>query len=109
MLIKKMAPLVAALAAGGIAVAAAQASTSQTTSGFTTQVVSHTVSGGQYVGNREGSVSCPTGTRVTGGGFHLTYSDDKTRTTESRPHGNGWFARVVAGGGITIYAVCGSG
>ena len=108
MRIKKMAPLVAALAAGGIVVAVAEAGTSHVTSGFTTQVVTHTVSGTGTVGTRSGSVSCPSGFRVTGGGYDATYGGTQ-QVVENRPSGNGWHMRVISTGAITVYAVCAGG
>ena len=106
MLIKKTAPLLAALAAGGIAVAMAQASTSHTTaSGSTTHVVTHTVSSDGYVRTREGRVYCPTGSVVTGGGYDAAYGGTQV-TVHDRPSGNGWYVKVLSTGSITIYAVC---
>ena len=107
MLIKKMAPLVAALAAGGIVVAVAAAGTSHT-SALTTQVVSHTVSGTGTVGTRSGTASCPSGFKVTGGGFDAPYGGTQ-QVVENRPSGNGWHVRVLSTGSITVYAVCASG
>lgn len=107
MLIKKMAPLVAALAAGGIVVAVAEASTSHIT-GLTTQVVTHSVSGSGTVGTRSGSVSCPSGFKVTGGGYDAPYGGNQ-QVVENRPSGNGWHAKVLSTGSITVYAVCASG
>ena len=108
MLSKKMVPLVAVLAAGCIAVAVAEAGTSHSSSGLTTQVVSHSVSGTGTVGTRTGSASCPSDTRVTGGGYDAPYGGNQV-TVENRPSGNGWHVRVLSTGSITIYAVCARG
>ena len=108
MLIKKMVPLVAVLAAGGIAVAVAEAGTSHITSGLTTQVVTHSVSGSGTVGTRSGSASCPSGSKVTGGGYDAPYGGNQV-VVENRPSGNGWHVRVLSTGSITIYAVCATG
>jgi hypothetical protein len=107
MLIKKMAPLVAALAVGGIAVVVAQAGTSHTTTlGLTTHVVTHHYSPpGGAVATVSGSVSCPSGSKVTGGGYDAPYGGNQ-KEVASRPHGNGWYAKVLSTGSITVYAVC---
>lgn len=106
MLIKKAAPLVAAIAAGGIAVALANASTTHTTtSGLTTREVSQHISSPGTVGTRSGSVSCPSGSKVTGGGFSATYGGTQ-QVVDNRPSGNGWHVRVLATGSITVYAIC---
>jgi hypothetical protein len=105
MLIKKTALLVAALAAGGIAVAVAEAGTSHTASGLTTQVVTHSVASSGPVATRSGSVSCPSGSKVTGGGYDATYGGTQ-QVVENRPSGNGWHVKVLSTGSITIYAVC---
>jgi len=107
MLIEKMAPLLAVLAAGGVAVAVAEAGTSHS-SGLITQVVSHSVSRTGTVGTRSSSVSCPSGFRVTGGGYDAPYGGTQ-QVVENRPSGNGWQVRVLSTGSITIYAVCASG
>jgi hypothetical protein len=108
MLMKKVAPLVAAIAAGGIAVAIAQGSTSHATaSALTTQEVSHHVASSGPVATRSGSVQCPSGSRVTGGGFSATYGGTQ-QVVENRPSGNGWTVRVLATGSITVYAICAS-
>lgn len=106
MLIKKAAPLLAAVAAGGIAVAIAQAGTSHTTtSGVTTQEVSQNVASPGTVGTRSGTVSCPSGSRVTGGGYTASYGGTQ-QVVENRPSGNGWHVRILATGSITVYALC---
>jgi hypothetical protein len=106
MLIKKTAPLLAALAAGGIAVAMAQASTPHTTaSGLTRHVVTHTVKSDGRVGTREGTAHCPTGSSVTGGGYDAQYGGTQV-TVNDRPSSNGWYVKVLGTGSITIYAVC---
>jgi hypothetical protein len=109
MLNKKMLPLVAALAAGGIGVAVAQASTSHTTtSGLTTQVVTHHYSPpGGAVATVSGTVSCPSGSKATGGGYDAPYGGSQKEVT-SRPQGNGWHVKVLSTGSITVYAVCAS-
>jgi hypothetical protein len=75
------------------------------TSGLTTQVVTQSVSGGQYAGTRSGSVSCPSGSRVTGGGYSAPYGGSQ-QVVENRPSGNGWYVQVLSTGSITVYAVC---
>jgi hypothetical protein len=108
MLSRKAAPLIAVLAAGGVAVAIAHAGTSHSAaSGLTTQEVTHHVASPGTVGTRSGSVSCPSGTRVTGGGFTASYGGTQ-QVVDNRPSGNGWYVRVLATGSITIYAICAS-
>jgi hypothetical protein len=68
-------------------------------------VVSQTVNGGQFVGDRSGSVFCPSGTQVTGGGFSAPYGGTQV-VTDSRPFGNGWYVQFLSTGSITIYAIC---
>ena len=75
------------------------------TSGLTTQEVSQTVNGTGTVGTRSGSVSCPSGSKVTGGGYTASYGGTQ-QVVENRPSGNGWYVRVLATGSITVYAVC---
>src|SRR6478735_3491985 len=104
MLIKKMAPLLAALTAGVIVVAMAQASTSHpTASASKTHVVRHTVASTGRVGTRSGTVHCPTGSVVTGGGYDAQYGGTQV-TVNDRPSGNGWYVKVLSTGSITIYA-----
>jgi hypothetical protein len=110
MLIKKMAPLVAALVAGGIAVAMAQASTIPTahTASFRSTNVVKSVTG---VGSVTGEASCPTGhTFISGGGYQI-YGSSATTTIENRPSVNtGWIVKVHAPSEITlvVWAVCGA-
>jgi hypothetical protein len=106
MLIKKIAPLIAVIAAGVIAVAVAQASTSPSTkAGVTTQVVTHQVASPGTVGTRSGTASCPSGSHVTGGGYDAPYGGTQTEVA-NRPQGNGWHVRILSTGSITVYADC---
>jgi hypothetical protein len=109
MLIKKAAPLIAVLVAGSIAVAVAQAAGTSRTSlaAVTTQEVSHHVASPGTVGTRSGTVHCPSGTRVTGGGYTASYGGTQT-VTDNRPSGNGWHVRLLSTGSITVYAICAS-
>jgi hypothetical protein len=108
MLAMKTASLVAVFVAGGIAVALAQGSTARAAApGLGTQVISNTFSGSGRVETRSGTVSCPAGTKVTGGGFSATYGGTQ-QVVENRPNGNGWHVRVLATGSITVYAICAS-
>jgi hypothetical protein len=75
------------------------------TSGLTTQVVTQSVSSPGTVGTRSGSVSCPSGSKVTGGGYTASYGGTQ-QVVENRPSGNGWYVQVLATGSITVYAVC---
>jgi hypothetical protein len=100
--------LVAALAAAATAVVVAQASTSPAArSSLTTHVVTHHVSSPGTVGTRSGSVSCPSGSRVTGGGYIASYGGSQT-VVDDKPSGNGWHVKILQTGAITVYAVCAS-
>lgn len=108
MLIKKMAPLVAALVAGGIAVAMAQASTTAHTASFSSYNVVKSVAG---VGPVTDEATCDTSSRVTGGGYQI-YGSSSAATIESRPNTQrGWIVKVHAPSQITlvVWAVCGTG
>jgi hypothetical protein len=57
--------------------------------------------------DRDGTATCPAGSKVTGGGFYVGSMD----IVHSRQSGNGWNARVSRGllGGrddFTVYATC---
>jgi hypothetical protein len=110
MLIKKMAPLVAALVAGCIAVAMAQASTTAHTASFSSYNVVKSVAGAGTVTD-EATCNTSTGARVTGGGYQI-YGSSSTATIESRPNTQrGWIVKVHAPSEITlvVWAVCGTG
>lgn len=51
-----------------------------------------------------GSVDCPAGTKVVGGGFEST---SNAPAVASRPEGNGWYAESTNfNENLTVYAIC---